>query len=197
MVSVNAGEIKHLLKNIRSGEFADEAFAELVQRYMPLMKKRVAMYFDSAADVAEAMQEANIALHSAAKTYDSDKCDGVSFGLYAGVCISNRLKSMLRHNARVSEQTDNFTEAEKLVSGVDVESVVATRDLCDRVMKAAKALLSDFEFRVFSMSFERYSTKDIASALGRTQKSIDNAKFRISQRLRDDREICEILSEYK
>ena len=107
------------------------------------------------------------------------------------------MKSLVRHNARVNEQTDNFTEAEKLVSGVDIESVVATRDLCDRVMRAARVALSDFEFRVFSMSFERYSTKDIAISLGRTQKSIDNAKFRIGKRLRDDREICDILLEYK
>ena len=161
MDSVSACEIKQLLENIRSGKLADEAFSELVERYMPLIKKRVYMYFGSDADSAEAMQEANIALHSAAMTYDSDKCDGVTFGLYAGVCISNRLKSLVRHNARVNEMTNSFTEAEKLVSGVDVESVVAARDLCDRVMRAAESALSDFEFRVFSMSFERYSTKDI------------------------------------
>lgn len=197
MDSVSADEIKVLLDNIRSGRFADEAFSELVEKYRPLICKRVAMYFGSPEENSEAWQEANIALHSAAVTYDCDKCDGVTFGLYAGVCISNRLKSLVRHNTRVNEQTDTFTQTEKLVSGVDIESSVAAKDLCERVMKAAKAALSDFEFRVFSLSFERYSTRDIAAALGRTPKSIDNAKFRISKRLRDDKEICEILSEYE
>ena len=139
------------------------------------------------------MQEASIALHSAAITYDSEKCDGVTFGLYAGVCVSNRLKSLLRKNAREYD-TEVISETEKIASGHDLESYVVTRDLCERVMRTAKSLLSDFEFEVFRMGFERYSTKDIALELGRTPKSVDNAKWRISKRLSESREICDILS---
>ena len=186
-------DLSELLDSIKAEENADAAFSELVLRYMPLIRKRVSFYFDPSEDISEPMQEASIALHNAAITYDSDKCDGVTFGLYAGVCISNRLKSLIRKNARDSVRVEHFSEADKLSSGVDVESYVVARDVCERVMRSAEALLSDFEFEVFRMGFERYTTKDIAAALGKSPKSVDNAKFRISRRLRENKEICGIL----
>ena len=186
-------DLSELLDSIKSEENSDAAFLELFSRYKPLIRKRVAFYFNRLEDISEPMQEASIALHSAAVTYDSNKCDGVTFGLYADVCISNRLKSLIRKNARDFVRIEHFSEADKLSSGVDVESYVVARDVCERVMRSAEALLSDFEFEVFRMGFERYTTKDIAVALGKTSKSIDNAKFRISRRLRENKEICEIL----
>ena len=193
MHSMNNIELCELLDMIKGGCRADQAFSELLARYTPLLRSRVATYSFSGQDFSEAMQEASIALHSAAITYDSEKCDGVTFGLYAGVCVSNRLKSLLRKNAREYD-TEVISETEKIASGHDLESYVVTRDLCERVMRTAKSLLSDFEFEVFRMGFERYSTKDIALELGRTPKSVDNAKWRISKRLSESREICDILS---
>ena len=139
------------------------------------------------------MQEASIALHSAAVTYDTEKCNGVTFGLYANVCISNRLKSLYRKVQRESMRNDSFAEPDEAVSDSDVESFIVTRDLCDRVMSTAKVILSEYEYEVFHLSFMQYATKDIAKKLGRTPKSIDNAKRRISERLRANREIREIL----
>ena len=194
MDSLKKCELSQLLSMIKGGVSADPAFSELVVRYTPLLYARVNAYSFSGSESSEAMQEARIALHSAALTYDSEKCDGVTFGLYAGVCIANRLKSLIRKNARDAEGTTVTSEAEKISSGHDLESYIATRDLCERVMRIAKGLLSEFEFEVFRMGFERYSTKDIAESLGRTPKSVDNAKWRISQRLARSREICEILS---
>ena len=190
-------DLSELLDSIKAEENADEAFSELLSRYMPLIKKRVAFYFDVSEDISEPMQEASIALHSAAVTYDSCKCDGVTFGLYAGVCVSNRLKSLIRKNAKDSIRIEHFSETDKLSSGVDVESYIVARDVCERVMKSAASLLSDFEFEVFRMGFERYTTKDISVALGRSPKSVDNAKFRISRRLRENKEICDILCDIK
>ena len=188
--------LDELLVEIKSGEKSDEAFSELVERYMPLINKRVSVYYGGldTTDRSEAVQEARIALHSAAVTYDPDKCDGVSFGLYASVCISNRLKSLLRRNAKEQDRVEHISEPERIVSGHDLESSVATRDICERVLKTARAVLSEFEYEVFRMSFEAYTTKEIASVLGKTAKSVDNAKYRISKRLSEDRQICSILS---
>lgn len=196
MDSIKIVDIAELVSMVRVDRFADEAFAELLERYTPLLKKRIATYFGPAArEESEPMQEASIALHSAAMTYDSDKCDGVTFGLYASVCVSNRLKSLIRAKIRDSDKSDDFLSLEKLSSGVDLESSIVTRDVCDRVMKEAKELLSDFEYEVFRLGFERYTTRDIAKELGKSAKSIDNAKFRISKRLRSSDTIRNILSD--
>ncbi len=197
MDSLKNADVTELIFMVRGGSFADEAFAELIKRYTPLLKKRIATYFGSVAtEDSEPMQEASIALHSAAMTYDSDKCDGVTFGLYASVCVSNRLKSLIKAKSKDSDRTDDFLSLDRVASGVNLENAIVTRDVCDRVMKEAKALLSDFEYDVFRLGFERCSTKDIADALGKSPKSIDNAKFRISKRLRESDTIRKILSDF-
>lgn len=196
MDSIKNAEVSELVFMVRESSLSDEAFSELLSRYTPLLKKRIVTYFGpGSAEESELMQEASIALHSAAMTYDADKCDGVTFGLYASVCVSNRLKSLVRKRIKDGERADDFSSVEKLSSGMNLENAIVRRDVCDRVMKEARELLSDFEYEVFRLGFERYTTKDIASSLGRSAKSIDNAKFRISKRLRESKTIKEILSD--
>ena len=198
MDSIKNAEVNELILRVREGRLADEAFSELLERYTPLLKKRIVTYFGyEAAEESEPMQEASIALHSAALTYDSDKCDGVTFGLYASVCVSNRLKSLIKKKMKDMDNPDEFSLLERVASGIDIEYSVVARDVCDRVMKEAKSLLSEFEYEVFRLGFERYTTKDIAKALGKSAKSIDNAKFRISKRLRESKTIRDILLDVK
>ena len=187
-------DLPELLEAIKSSKDRDAAFSELVARYNPLLRSRVAAYCINDPCDSEAIQEATVALHSAALTYDPERCDGVTFGLYASVCISNRLKSLIRKYAKENAATETLSEREKISSGHDLESYIVTKDLCDRVMCAAESQLSAYEFEVFRMSFEQYSTKEIAKRLGRTSKSVDNAKNRIYRNLRENRVICEILS---
>jgi hypothetical protein len=47
----------------------------------------------------------------------------------------------------------------------------------------------------YRLEFEGYTTKDIALKLGKTPKSVDNAKARIAKRLRTSNEIRSILTE--
>ena len=188
-------ELSAILELIKNSEDSDAAFAELAVRYSPMMRGRVLSMFSSSAEIDEGMQEAHIALHYAALTYDAEKCSGVTFGLYAGVCVCNRLKSYLRRLSRESAVMDKFSEAEEL-SECDLESFVATRDLCQRVMSIAEGLLSPLEYSVFRLQFEGYTTKDIALMLSRTPKSVDNAKARIAKRLSTSGEIQGVLSDF-
>lgn len=188
-------ELTLLLAEVKEGSKRDEAFAKLAQYYEPMMRSRVVPVFAGTADVSEAMQEAHIALHSAALTYNAEKCRGVTFGLYAGICVCNRLKSLLRKKQRELAHAEQFTSGEELGALSGVESFLVTRDLCERVMKAAASVLSEFEFQVFRLSFEGYATRDIAKRLGRTPKAVDNAKARISRRLKDRSDIRMILSD--
>ena len=188
-------ETLQLLSEVKSGVNKDEAFSELVRRYDPLMQKKVAGYFGApASNAREAMQEARIALHSAALSYDVEKSESVTFGLFASVCIDNRLKSLIRESAKRSEREALTDESERMRSAVNIESYIATKDLCARVMSVAKSVLSEFEYEVFRLSFEQYSTKDIADKLERDSKAVDNAKSRISKKLSCDLRIREFFS---
>ena len=194
MNSYKNTDTEELLLLIRNQENSDEAFAELVCRYSPLINKRIDAMDVQQSDISEAVQEASIALHNAALSYDAERFEGVTFGLYAGICISNKLISMLREIAKRGERTGEVENIDVIPSSVDVEKSVATRDLCERVMRMARSVLSEFEFRVFCLSYEGYSVKDIAAKLSATPKSVENARFRVSRRLRENRDICEILS---
>jgi RNA polymerase sporulation-specific sigma factor len=188
-------ELSVILDAIKNNRDTDAAFRELVVRYEPMMRKRVTSIIKDSCDEAEAMQEAHISLHKAALTYDPEKCGGVTFGLYAGVCVSNRLKTMLRIHKRKSAKLDKFAQIEEECSHLDIESFLATRDLSERVMAIAEGLLSELEYSVFRLEFEGYTTRDIANKLSRSSKSVDNAKARIAKRLRTSAEILEILSD--
>ena len=193
MNSLKECELDELLSLVRGSSCSDDAFAELLSRYMPLIKSRIARFSRSGIDHLEAMQEASIAIHSAAISYDPDRCKGVTFGLFADICIANKLRTMLTKQARISENEAQLADAERISSGVDLESFIATRDACERVMSIARSVLSNYEFEVFRLTFERYTTRDIAAVLGRSAKSVDNAKHRISKSLRENKEICDIL----
>lgn len=196
MDSVKKLDVQECLSRLRGADSANEAFAELVAEYMPLMNKRVSASGIPEAERSEALQEASIALHAAALSYDPKRCEGVTFGLYASICISNRLTSYLRARARRGERTDEFSELDNLGSAVDIESSVVARDVTERVMRTARALLSEFEFRVLCLSVEGYSVRDIAKQLSASPKSIENARYRLRRRLSESREICEFLSHF-
>ena len=187
-------QLDELLSAVKNESTRNEAFSELASRYKPLIEKKVRSLFGSGADSSEATQEAHLALLSAALSYDSERCDGVTFGLYASVCIVNMLRSYLRSRRRVSERSESL-ESDKLYVRHDVEGFLTRKELCARVMHIASEVLSDFELAVFKLQLEGYPTREIAQKLDRSAKSIDNAKNRISTRLRANGEICRILSD--
>ena len=188
-------QLDELLDAVKNGSDADSAFTELVHRYEPMMLSRVSAFFSDEYFRKEGIQEAHIALHNAAITYDGKKCEGVTFGLYASVCVSNALRSLLRKINRENEHADCLEDETKIIGGADVERFVVTRDLCERVLRAAEDNLTELEYQVFKLQREGYPTREIAKKLSRSAKSIDNAKARISKRLKEVDEIRVILSD--
>ena len=196
MKSVRDKELEELLIAIKSGCDADSSFAELARRYEPMMRSRVSAIVGEEFSRDEGIQEAHIALHNAAVTYDGNKCEGVTFGLYASVCVTNGLRSYMRKSRRETEHTNCIEDETKIIGGGDVEASVVTRDLCERFLKVAQVVLTDLEYHVFKLQIEGYPTREIAKRLSKSAKSVDNAKARISKRLKQVEEIRSILSDY-
>ena len=185
-------ELAELLSAIKSGVDSDLAFAELVRIYEPMMLSKVSSAFGGVD--AEAMQEAHIALHNAAVNYDGEHFSGVTFGLFAGICVSNKLKDLIRNKTRAAEREEQYSD-EAVDAGADVEGAVLTRDLCDRVLNTASGVLSDLEYKVFCLDLEGYTTRDIAARLLKSAKSVDNAKQRICSKLRRCKQIKSIFTD--
>ncbi len=172
-------DIRELLVLCR--EHNDAAFAELVRRYMPMMLKVISGFSDTSLDRDEMLQEACVALHSAAVKYDLTS-ESVTFGLYARICVSHRMVDLTRMSRPASVDIDSF--AEERCDTESIESELVSRETFETVMKCAKELLSDYEYKVLMLHVQGYKTTEIAAIVGRDTKSVDNAKSRLFRRLR-------------
>ena len=160
----------------------NSAFAELTKKYAPLIDSMTEKYFrlcDGTAEGYEDLrQEGFLAFYRALLSFDCEQ-DKVSFGLYAKICMRNRMVSILRKSR--SEKKHN-TKAEKL--GEAVSAPQGDSMNIREISAAAVRLLTKYEKTVFYMYLDGKSYRDIALSLGRNEKSVDNALFRAKAKLR-------------
>ena len=90
-----ADEVERLLPMIRRGSNA--AFLRLSELYAPLLEREVARYAASLppADLDDLRQSASVSLYRAALAFHGDR--GVTFGLFAKICIVNGIADSLRY----------------------------------------------------------------------------------------------------
>ncbi len=171
-------ELQTLITRVRSGD--ESAFADLAAQYKPLVYRMAKAYSDKlnndSVGFDDFIQEATLALYSAVCTYK--ETDKVTFGLYAKVCIRNRLVSYLRSiSKKQKKQTQKRSEnepARRLIEKVDAEELEGK----------IKSGLSKLEWEVFCLYIQKKSYVEIAEAIGKSTKSVDNAICRIKTKLK-------------
>ena len=182
---LNQADLLALLSRVREGN--NEAFEALCELYAPLLRNMIGRFLNPAAETyeAELTQEAKIALYNAAVTYSS--ADGsVTFGLYARICVYHALVSFKRKNGKeldvcsIDELTDVFAAQETEPSA----SLVSAERIAEIYQKAA-SVLSPFEKRIFDLYFlEEIATADMALMLGKDERSVRNALYRVRTKLK-------------
>ncbi len=167
-----------LINAARDGN--EGSFAQLCQSYKPLIETMVARYCDLAdgrIEKEDLRQEATVAFYKAVTTFDIAQ-DEVTFGLYAKICIRNRMVSLLRKLNKKSS---------KRVPGAGHEKEARLFDLpYDReyIVELSEKLLTDTERRTFFLYAEGKSYKEMSSLLSISEKSVDNALFRAKTKLK-------------
>ena len=166
-----------ILTAIQSGD--QNAFSELLDGYQGLVKSMAQSFFNScpATDLEDFIQEASLALSDAAKTYRIGNND-VTFGLYAKICIRNRLISVQR-KYRVK------TKASKVKDTKTAHTSKKINLPMDFSLADCKELLSRFENEVLLLYADGRSYSEIAQELSCSVKSIDNALYRIKRKIRN------------
>jgi len=180
-------EVNVLLDKVKDNDEA--AFEALTVRYKPLLLS-VASSFDATARdegigqiFADLSQELTLALYRAAKAFDTNQ-DQVTFGNYAKKCLRNCAISFLRksRSAKLREQKVKTTlsKDQKIFTPPYPSSDTDGKS----VLKAAKAVLSSYEYEVFERYVEGMNVSDIARELGRDAKSVSNAVFRCKAKVK-------------
>lgn len=160
------------------------AFALLSERYTPLVKSLISKYsseFMTREDVEDLEQEAQVMLFKAAKTYDAES--GLTFGLYARICINNGLVSLLRKEKGKIERI-NADLGELELTSPDTTGCVCDEESAGALMNKIKGVLSEKEYAVFGYMILDYRNSQIAKMLGVSVKSVENTVFRIKKKLR-------------
>lgn len=178
--------MEKFLEDIKKG--VPLSFDAIYDLYTPLInsitEKFRVKYSLSTEDAEEMRQEASIALYDAALSYNPDR--GVSFGLYAKICIKNRLTSILfrRGKSIKAEYIDDENEPASKVENQTPEEVVINRESFSEIKKRICQSLTDLERSVFDLYIAGASYEDISTALGISKKSADNAMQRIKAKLK-------------
>ena len=178
------------LFEINSGEKI--SFDELMLRFEPLILSESAKLIrknpDLRAEEDECRQEARLAFYKAAESYDPKK--GVTFGLYAKICVHNRLVSYMRKYKSAKRRALESLEASsypdenaKRKTGFAEEMLIASESE-GRLKKLLDEEATPYEKKVFSLYLQKKTYAEIAAALGKSEKSVDNAIYRIKNKIK-------------
>lgn len=169
-----------------------DAFSTLLNKYDPLIRATVArtrskMPELTETDAEDLRQEAVLAFYSALMSYDFSISD-VDFGLYAKVCICNRLVSQMRmfkrhidHQAQLFDQ-DEFSRLAD--SEEDPSARLIENESEQSLLKVISETLSEYEYKVLSLYMSGMSAAEMSEKLNSTEKSVNNAMFRIRTKLK-------------
>ncbi len=185
-------DLLDLLCAAKAGD--QQAYALLLERYAPMLGAMVGKY--AAADMSETdledlRQEASVVFCSAVQTYDTTK-EGVEFGLYAKICVGHGLASAMRVFRRQRQHTLLSLEGEGLIeqnpgllgSEVSVSEALIDKERMEALQLTIQRALSSYESRVWWMYVSGASAAHIAHTLGKDEKSVSNAIYRIRRKLR-------------
>ena len=174
--------VDNLIAQTKGGK--NDAFDEIAERYGPLIDSLVRKFAISD-EIDELEQVALIALYQAACTYDPD-LKGVSFGLYAKVCIRNSLISYRRSENRQDHISSDAEDIErKLTEAEDPMDDYINKESFLHLDRFVRSQLSEYEYSVFRLYIEGYRIKEIASVLSKTDKSVEGAVMRLKLKLRN------------
>ncbi len=175
--------LRERILRVREGD--QTAFGELLEEYMPLIHAQVTCHGAELGeyDREDLRQIASVALYRAAIAFDLAQCE-VEFGLYAKICISNALVSQLRLQRRRVPEVSVELVSPLEESDEDPARRVMEEEAYTALYDRIRALLSGYENRVWSLFVAGRSAKEIAALLHKDTHSVENAVYRIRQKLR-------------
>ena len=159
----------------------EEAFVVLVSRFSGMLKALSSQYCRGLFDSDDLAQEGLLGLLAAAKTYRD--CEKVSFRTYAYACARNRMISALRRRGVESTSLQEEDEPCWGDENADPQILLVRRDEVLQLQKRLRNTLTKLEYHVLMAQLCGYSYREIAQQLDVTEKSVDNALFRLRRKL--------------
>ncbi len=172
-----------------------DAEETLVTRYNRVVRQLARPYFLAGGDSDDLVQEGMIGLIYGVREYDAGK--SASFRTYAETCIRNRLYSAVRTAARDKHTPlnqsvpleipffDSHTTSlgAPLPSQANPEDLIIGREGVQDILRDVQKQLSEFEAKILGLYLDGLTTREMAEAVSRSPKSVDNAVQRIRRKV--------------
>jgi RNA polymerase sporulation-specific sigma factor len=176
----------------------DATFATLVDEHRAMARAIAARYYAPGLDRGDLEQEALIGLQKAARDYDGSL--GSSFKAFASLCIERHVMTAvktatrqkhepLNHGARLEQPLSEDADAGTLgdvvadTSAREPAEILITKEELEHLSDIVQERLTELERRCLMMVADGIRYKQIASTLGETEKSVDNALQRARRKL--------------
>lgn len=176
-------------------EGSREAEEILVTRYNRLVRTCARPYFLIGGDSEDLIQEGMVGLIKAVREYDPLR--DASFRTFAEICIRNRLFSVLRAASRDKHAPLNqsvpldtpFFDGNSYTAGIrdmaqgNPEDLILDWERAESLLSGVRKQLSEFETKILGYYLDGLSCREIAEAVGKSPKSVDNAVQRVRRKV--------------
>ena len=165
-----------------------DAFTAIAVRYVYVIRRLASGFSNMSVEFDDLLQEGNIGLVNAVNTYKNGGT--ASFRTYAGVCIRNRMISVVRKANSSLNSINNealpLSEQTEVLSSPDTEpeSFVDSVERTKEIFRVIRENLSELERNVLSLYIDGKRYEEIAADLGITVKVCNNAMQRVRKKLR-------------
>ncbi len=161
-----------------------EAVAQLITRYMPLVRSRAAGFYGPNLERDDLTQEGFLALLKCIRSFNPERQP--SFAAFADKCVRNRLSTVVRRSIAGNSlsQARNLGIPEGDDGFFDPAACLIRQEDAAALRKKIESLLSVFEQDVLNMYLSGHSYKQIALRLHASAKAVDNALQRARRKLR-------------
>ena len=172
-----------IVRRNRNDKQGKEAVSELISRYFRLILKRANAYSDNYSDVEDLTQDGMLAFYEAVDSFDLSR--GTKFSSYADVCVSNRIRTAAAKLAVINSRFSDIDSEEEDISVTESpESICLEKENFRSINREITAILAPLEVKVFRLYLDGAPYREIAEKLDITEKSVDNAVFRIRKKLK-------------
>lgn len=179
----------------------DTAIDYLLEKYKSLVRKKARTLYLIGGDNDDLIQEGMIALYKAIRAYDPER--GSSFSSYATRCIEHQLYNVIKganrlknsplntyislyapmNNNKENNSRETLADTLQPVELINPEDIIIDKENVTDIESAIEKHLSKFEQQVVSLYIDGNHYQQIAAALNKSPKSIDNALQRIKNKL--------------
>lgn len=189
---------EELVKEIMAGNTYAMDF--LMDKYKNLVRSKAKTLFLVGADKEDLIQEGMIGLYKAIRDFKNDK--EASFRSFAELCITRQMYTAIKSsNTKKNQPLNNYISFDSMIVtdgaegpvenmlGVEAEKIsnpeqmVIDKESASVLEYTLVGCLSEMEREVLSYYLKDYNYNQIAAALSKEPKAVDNALQRIKKKL--------------